>query len=328
MSSVAVCRTGSRLGWFIAAIMLGASIAGAAAETYPTRAIRLLVGFTVGGPADVPARFIAERLQSKLGQPVLVENKPGAGGMIAFNDILSQPRDGYALQLCTYFDALNTLLYKNVSYTLSDIAPVTLVSKYYYLIALADAVPVNTFDEFIRYAKAHPGELLYGEVGAGSAQELVAHELEKTAGIKTIGVPFNGSAQITQEMLAGRIHFQVGPPISVVPFYKSGELKVVAVTSPQRLKSLPEVPTLIEQGVDVTTYGWLGICAASGTPKPIIELLNRHIVSIVESDEYRIFMDKVGNIAIATTPEEFGRVLIDTVNHATPYIREFKMQIE
>jgi tripartite-type tricarboxylate transporter receptor subunit TctC len=326
--TAAMYQARSRLSWIAAAaIVLYAGVASAA-EPYPTRPIRLVVGFLAGGPTDIPARFIADRLKSRLGQPVVVENKPGAGGMIALNDILSQPRDGYSLQLCTYFDAINTLLYKNVSYKLADIAPVTLVSKYYYLMALAKSVPVDTFGEFVRYAKAHPGEILYGTVGAGSAQELVAHELEKTAGIEMTKVPFKGSNQIAQEMLAGRIHFQVGPPIAIAPFYKSGELKVLAVTGPERLKSLPEVPTLPEQGVNLTPYGWLGVCAGSGTPKPIIELLNRNIVSIIESDEYQAFMERAGNIPISTTPEEFGRILVDTVNDAAPYIREFKMQIE
>jgi len=318
----------TRLCFVIAGALLSAGLTGAVAETFPSRPIRLIVGFTPGGPADVPARFIAEHLQTRLGQPVLVENKPGAGGMIALNDVLAQPRDGYTLQLCTYFDALNTILYKNVSYTLADIAPVTQIAKYYYLITLANALPVDNFDDFLRYARAHPGELLYGEVGAGSAQELVAHELEKTAGIKTVGVPFKGSAQITQEMLAGRIHFQVGPPVSVRSFYKSGQLKVVAVTSPKRLDDMPEIPTLIERGVNVSTYGWLGVCAGAGTPKPVIDILNRNIVAIVQSDDYRAFMDRVGDIAVSTTPEEFGRVLVGTVDHAAPYIREFHMQIE
>jgi tripartite-type tricarboxylate transporter receptor subunit TctC len=321
-------RARPRARWIAAAIVLGTSLTGAAADDYPTRPIRLLVGFGPGGAADIPARFVAQRLQPRLGQPVVVENKPGGAGMLAINDMLSQPRDGYSLQLCTYFDALNTILRKDASYQLSDIAPVTLIAKYYYLLTLAKSVSTDNFDDFIRYAKAHPGEILYGEVGAGSAQELVAHQLEKSAGIKMIGVPFKGSNELTQEQLAGRIHFQVAPPISVRPFYQSGELKVIATTGLERLKDLPEVPTLIERGVDVTTFGWLGVCAGAGTPKPIIDLLNRNIAAIVHSDEYQAFMEKSGDIAVATTPEEFGRVLIETVDHATPYIQEFHMQIE
>jgi tripartite-type tricarboxylate transporter receptor subunit TctC len=316
------------IGCVAAAMLLGAAVESAAADPYPTRPIRLVVGFLAGGPTDIPARFIADRLGAQLGQKVYVENKPGAGGMIALNDVLAQPRDGYNLSFCTYFDPINTLLYKNVSYKLSDIAPVALVSKYYYLMALAKSVPVENFGQFVSYAKAHPGEILYGTVGAGSTQELVAHELEKTAGITMTKVPFKGSNEITQEMLAGRVHFQVGPPIAVGPYYASGQLKLLATTSPQRLKSFPDVPTLTELGYKLTPYGWLGVCAGAGTPKPIVDLLNRHIVSITSSDEYRQFLEKAGNIPVSSTPEEFGRVLIETVNDAAPTIREFHMQIQ
>jgi tripartite-type tricarboxylate transporter receptor subunit TctC len=315
-------------GLLAAAFLLWGMIPGAAAETYPTHPIRLVVGFLAGGPTDIPARYIAERLSTQLHQKVYVENRPGAGGMIALNDVLAQPPDGYNLDLCTYFDAINTLLYKNVSYRLTDIAPVTMVSKYYYLMALAKSVPADTFEQFVTYAKAHPGEILYGTVGAGSTQELVAHELEKTAGIRMTKVPFKGSNQITQEMLAGRIHFQVGPPISIGSYYQSGQLKVLGTTSPQRLKSFPDVPTLTEKGFPLTPYGWLGVCARKGTPKAIVDLLNRHIVSITRSDEYRQFLERAGNIPVSTTPEEFGRALAETVTDAAPTIREFHMQIQ
>src|SRR5690242_10691854 len=321
-------RAGMRLFSLLIALVLASAGAAAAADTYPNRPIRLVVGFLAGGPTDIPARFIADRLSQQLGQKVYVENKPGAGGMIALNDVLAQPRDGYTLQFCTYFDAINTLLYKNVSYKLADIAPVALVSKYYYLMALSKSVPVDNFDQFISYAKAHPGDILYGTVGAGSSQELVAHQLEKSAGIKMTKVPFKGANVITQEQLAGRIHFQVAPPIAVGPFYNSGELKVLATTSPERLKSFPDVPTLTERGFALTPFGWLGVCAGAGTPKPIVDLLNRHIVSITKSDEYRAFLEKAGNIPVSITPEEFGRVIYKTVDDAAPYIREFHMQME
>jgi tripartite-type tricarboxylate transporter receptor subunit TctC len=319
----------SALGAAIAAaILLGGTAAPASAQTYPTRPVKLVVGFLAGGPTDIPARFIADRLSAQLGQKVYVENKPGAGGMIALNDVLAQPADGYSLSFCTYFDAINTLLYKNVSYKIADIAPVTLVSKYYYLMALAKSVPVETFKEFVGYSKAHPGDILYGTVGAGSTQELVAHELEKTAGIQMTKVPFKGANQITQEMLAGRVHFQVGPPIAIGSFYQSGKLKVLATTSPQRLRSFPDIPSLTELGYPLTPYGWLGVCAKGGTPKPIIDLLNRHIVSIVQSDEYRQFLEKAGNTPVSDMPEQFGKVIAGTVNDAAPYIREFHMQIQ
>jgi len=141
-------------------------------------------------------------------------------------------------------------------------------------------------------------------------------------------VPFKGSSEITQEMLAGLVHFQVAPPIALGPYYKTGELKVVATTSPERLKSYPEIPTLTERGYSLTPYGWLGVCAGAGTPKPIVDLLNQHITSITQSDEYRQFLEKAGNIPAATTPEEFSHVFADTVREAAPYVHEFHMQIE
>ena len=324
----ALLKPGVLLCLMAAAILFGASAPGAAGETYPNRPIRLVMGFLAGGPTDIPARFIADRLTAQLGQKVYVENKPGAGGMIALNEVLAQPRDGYTLALCTYFDAINTLLYNSVSYKLSDIAPVTLISKYYYLVAVAKSVPVDSFDQFVGYAKAHPGEILYGTVGAGSTQELIAHELEKTAGIRMTKVPFKGSNQITQEMLAGRVQFQVGPPIAIGPYYTSHQLKVLATTSPQRLKSFPDVATLSERGFALTPYGWLGVCAGAGTPQPIIALLNRHIVSITRSDEYRQFLEKAGNIPASSTPGEFARVIAKTAEDAAPVIREFHMRIQ
>src|SRR5438876_873858 len=145
-----------------------------AEEPYPVRPIRLIVGFGAGGPTDIPARFMADKLGEMLGQRVIVENKPAAAGMIATRDALSQPRDGYTLLLCTHFEPINTALYKTAQFKLSDIAAVSLIAKYYYGLALANAVPAADFDAFVQYAKAHPGEVNYATIGAGSAQEILA----------------------------------------------------------------------------------------------------------------------------------------------------------
>lgn len=310
-----------------ACVLIGARAPSAAAP-YPSRPIRLVVGFLAGGPTDIPARFVADRLSQQLGQKVYVENRPGAGGMLALNEVLAQPRDGYSLLLCTYFDAMNPLLHKDVSYKLSDLAPVALISKYYYLMAAANAVPVETFDQFVGYAKAHPGKILYGTVGAGSTQELIAHQLEQAAGITMTKVPFKGANEINQEMLAGRVQFQVGPPFAIGPYYASHQLKVLATTSPQRLTSFPDVPTLSELGFALTPYAWLGVCAGAGTPQPILARLNRHIVAITRSDDYRRFMEKAGNVPASSTPAELARVIAETAAQAAPVIRKFHMQVQ
>jgi tripartite-type tricarboxylate transporter receptor subunit TctC len=148
-----------------------ASVATAVAADYPGKPIRLVVGFGAGGPTDIPARFIAEKLGERLGQRVLVENKPAAAGMIAARDVLSQPKDGYNLLLCTHFEAINTAVYKNAGFKLSEIAPISLIAKYYYGLALSSSIPADDFASFVQYAKAHPGEVSYAVIGAGSAQE-------------------------------------------------------------------------------------------------------------------------------------------------------------
>jgi uncharacterized protein len=160
-----------------------------AADDYPSRPLRLVLGFTAGGPTDIPARFLADRLSASLGKPVMVENKPGAGALLAAMDVLSRPRDGHDLLLCTYFDAVNTLLYRNAKYKLSDIVGISLIAKYSYAVAVSHSVPAQSFNELIEYTKAHPERINYGHLGAGSTQNLLAKKLEKATGMKMTPFP-------------------------------------------------------------------------------------------------------------------------------------------
>src|SRR5262245_48656464 len=150
-----------------------------AQDTYPTRTVRLVVGFGAGGPTDIPARFVADKLGTLLGQRIIVENKTGAAGMLATRDVLAQPADGHNLLLCTHFESINTVLYKNPGFRLADIAPISLIAKYYYGIAVSNSIPAENFEQFLQYAKSKPGEVSYATLGAGSAQEILARQLEK-----------------------------------------------------------------------------------------------------------------------------------------------------
>ena len=226
----------------LALLLVAAVPAARADDSYPTRPIRLLVGFGAGGPTDIPARFIADKLGSALGQPVVVENKPGAGGMVATRDVIAQPADGYTLLLCTHFEAINIAVYRNAGFKLADLAPVSLIAKYYYALALSNAVPAADFKSFIAYAKAHPGDVTYATVGSGSAQEIIARELEQVTGVTMNRIPFRGGIQVVQELLAGRIGFYISPTLAILPQYQSKQLKILAMTSPERVESLPEIP--------------------------------------------------------------------------------------
>jgi len=316
----------------VAVSCLGFALAFASAanaqDAYPTRPIRLVVGFGAGGPTDIPARFIADKLGDALGQRVVVENKPAAAGMIATRDVLAQPSDGYTLLLCTHFEPINAVLYKNPGFKLTDIAPISLIAKYYYGLTLSNSVPAQSFEEFLHHARAHPGEINYATIGAGSAQEIMARQLEKLAGISMNRIPFRTGSQVMPELLAGRLHFYVSPTIAVVPPYRAKQAKILAVTSPERLGALSDVPTVREKGIDYVRYGWLGICARADTPQPVIDLLNRHIGSIVATPDYRNLIEKGGSLPEASTPQELRQVIAQTVDEVAATIREFGMQQE
>jgi tripartite-type tricarboxylate transporter receptor subunit TctC len=317
-----------RAGFVCGLVLLASFGAASAQEAYPSRPIRLVVGFGAGGPTDIPARFIAEKLGDALGQRVVVENKPAAAGMVATRDVLSQPRDGYTLLLCTHFEAINTAVYKNVLFKLDDVAPISLITKYYYGLALANAVPADDFESFVRYAKANPNEVSYATVGAGSAQEILARQLEKLTGIVMNRIPFRGGPQVVQELIAGRVHFYVSPTLAIVPQYQAKQIKILAVSAPERVKNLTEVPTLAEKGVNFVRYGWLGICAGAGTPQPILDQLQRQIAAIVATPDYRNLIEKAGSLAVSSTPQELRQVITQTLDDVAGSIREFGMQQE
>jgi len=298
----------------------------AQAQEFPSKHIRLLVGFPAGGPSDIPARLIADKLRVSLGQPVIVENKTGAAGMIAANDMLAQPRDGHTLLLCSYIDPLNTLLYKSVTYKVEDLAPVSLVSKAYYAFTASNEIPATDLAGFIAYAKARPGELNYGRVGAGSVTEVLAKQFEKLAGIRMTGVTFKGTGPALQEIMAGRVHFMVGPLAVTLPQYQGKKVRILGMTSPERLVAAPEVPTLKEQGLPIVNYGWWGVCARSGTPRPVIERLSRDVGAAVNSFDYRSVMEKASVIPLSSTPEEMGREIAATVKEYGQMFRELDIR--
>jgi len=314
------------IGRLIATVALAAHAYAAQADDYPVRPIRLVVGFGAGGPTDIPARFVADKLGQALGTRVVVENKPAAAGMIAARDALSQPRDGYTLLLCTHFEAINTAVYRNVGFKLDDLAPVSLIAKYYYGLALANAVPAEDFESFLAYAKAHPNEVAYATIGAGSAQELLARQIEKLTGIAMNRVPYRGGAQVVQELIAGRVQFYVSPTLAIVPYYDAKQLRILAVSAPERLQNLPEIPTLREKSMDFVRFGWLGICAGAGTPEPIITLLHDEIAAIVATPDYRDMIEKAGSIAVSSTPAQLRQVIAQTLDEVSSSIREFGMQ--
>ena len=297
-----------------------------AQDAYPTRPIRLVVGFAAGGSTDLPARYVADKLGNLLGQRVTVENKGGAAGMLATRDVLAQPRDGYTLLLCTHFESINSAVYRNPGFQLGDIAPISLISKYYYGFALANAVPATDIDSFVKYARAHPNEISYGTVGTASAQEIFALQLQRMTGIAMTKVPYRGGAPAMQDLLPGRIQLFISPMISVIPHAQEKQLKILGVSSPERIKAAPDVPTFREQNLDFVRFGWLGICAGAGTPPAIIALINRHLKTIVATPEYQKVTEQQGSVPESSTPEDLRKVIEQTRTDVAATIQEFGLQ--
>jgi len=307
------------------AALIAMLVSAAGAQEFPSKTIRIVVGFPAGGPSDVPARILAEKLRG-LGQPVIVENKTGAAGMIALADVLAQPRDGHTLLLCSYIDAINPLLYRKVAYRLDDIAPVSLIQKAYYAFTISNELPVNDLKGFVAHAKSKPGALNYGKVGAGSVTELLAKQLEKVAGISMTGVTFRGTGPAVQEIAAGRLDFMVGPLAVTIPLHEAKKVKIIGMTSPERLPVAPDVPTLKEQGTDIVNYGWWGVCAAAGTPRPILETLNRHVAAAVASPEFKTVIEKTGVIPVSSSVDEFAAIIAETAKEAGVMIKELGIE--
>src|SRR5262249_703907 len=183
---------------------------------------------------------------------------------------------------------------------------------------------------FVQSAKAHPGEVTYATSGAGSAQEILARQLEKLTGVSLNRIPFRGGAQVVQELIAGRVHFYVSPTLAIVPQYEEKQLKIIGVSAPARLNNLPAVPSLphTEGGVLFARFGGPGMCAGAGTPQPILERLNRELVKIVATSDYRGMIERAGSIAVSSTPDELRQVIMQTLDEVAASVREFGLQQE
>jgi tripartite-type tricarboxylate transporter receptor subunit TctC len=310
----------------IAVMAVAAIVASEAfAQSYPSQAVRMLVPYGGGGPSDIIARVLAESLTGSLGQTVFVENKTGAAGRIAMNDLLARPKDGHTIHQCSYIDANNTVVLKTPGYRLDDIAPITLVSKSYYAFTVSNAVPANSIKEFVAYAKSRDGQLNYGRVGPGGITELLVKQFEHLAGFKSTGVTFRGTHEALQEMTAERLDFVIGPINLSMPLHEAKKVKVLAMTSPERLAVAPNVPTFLEQQVQIMNYGWWGMCAATGVAQPILDQLNRHTIAAVKQDSYQAVMSRNGMIAATSTPDEIRGVMVETAASTGKLMRELNL---
>jgi tripartite-type tricarboxylate transporter receptor subunit TctC len=302
----------SRRFAFVACAVVIASVGLACtsvrAEDYPNRPIRVIVPFSPGGAVDGPMRLIAQEMSKRLGQQVVVENKPGAGATIGTEMVAKAPADGYTLLLASQTNAISASLYKQLSYDpIDDFAPISLIGREPGVLVVHPSLPVASVAQFIAYAKERPGQVDYASSGNGSGQHLFMALFASSTGIKLNHVPYRGSAQATTDLLAGTVPASIPGTAGMVGHIKAGKLRPLAVTGVQRSPQLPDVPTMIESGVaGYQAYVWMGLLAPKGTPSPIVLRLYREVVAALAAPEVKTYMATAGIESVGSTPEEFG----------------------
>jgi tripartite-type tricarboxylate transporter receptor subunit TctC len=279
------------------------------AEDYPSRSIRVVVPFSPGGAVDGPMRLIAQELGKRLGQAVVVENKPGAGATIGTDVVAKAPPDGYTLLLASQTNAISATLYSKLPFDpIEDFTPIALIGREPGVVVVNPAVPAKSLQAFIAYVKAHPGEVNFASSGNGSGQHLFAALLASKTGMKMNHVPYRGSGQATTDLLSGVVSMAIPGTAGMVGHIKAGRLRALAVTGATRSPQLPDVPTVMESGVPgYEAYVWMGLLAPKGTPPAIVERLNRDVVAVLGEDSVKRYMANAGIEIVGSTSADFGK---------------------
>jgi tripartite-type tricarboxylate transporter receptor subunit TctC len=295
--------------WLAVAAVATLLFGGAAhAADYPSRSIRVVVPFSPAGAVDGPMRLIAQELGKRLGQAVVVENKPGAGATIGTDVVAKAPPDGYTLLLASQTNAISATLYSKLPFDpIEDFAPITLIGREPGVVVVNPAVPAKSLQAFIAYVKAHPGEVNFASSGNGSGQHLFAALLASKTGMKMNHVPYRGSGQATTDLLSGVVSMAIPGTAGMVGHIKAGRLRALAVTGAARSPQLPDVPTVMESGVPgYEAYVWMGLLAPKGTPPAIIERLNREVAAVLGEDAVKRYMANAGIEIVGSTSVDFG----------------------
>jgi tripartite-type tricarboxylate transporter receptor subunit TctC len=293
---------------FLSLVFLSAFAVSASAQTYPDRPVRIVVGFPPGGSSDTVARVVAQHLSPLLGQPVVVENKPGAGGVIGSDAVAKAPPDGYTLLLATAGHSTAAAIMQKLPFdAIRDFAWITTVTTYPFAIATAADSQIKSLPDLIQKAKAAPGKITYSSAGVGTSHHLLGEWLSSLAGIEMNHIPFKGGTSPLTEVLAGRVDVMVETMTLVLPHIKSGKLRGLAVTSPEAKDYLPDVPPASKTVPGLVFQSWLGIAAPAGTPAPIVQRLNSDLKKTLSEPEVQKRLAALGGGAAPVAPDEMRR---------------------
>ena len=298
-----------RTGALLAAALALASPA-TSAQTYPSRQITLIIPFTPGGSNDIVGRAIGKKLADAWGQPVVVENRGGAGGMIGTAAVAAAVPDGYTLLLVSPTFTINPAIKKTMPFdTVKDFTPVAFIARAPLLVTTSTKLPVGSAKELFALARSKPGQITYASAGLGSINQISTELIAFSAGVRFTHVPYKGGAPALNDLVGGHVDIFVSSLPQALQLVRSGQVKTLAVTSTKRTALLPDVPTLVESGISVDLGTWWGIAGPAGMPKDIVNALNAEISKILASPELGIFLTNEGAEAEAMTPQQFGNMM-------------------
>ena len=303
----------------VACLALAAAIAAPvqAQDKYPSKLVRLVVPFAAGGSTDIVARALGQELSTQIGQPVIIENKPGAGGTIGSDYVAKSPPDGYTLLIGTVSThGAAVSLYEKLPYDPTrDFVPITEIATIPNLVVVnAASVPVQTLGELVQLAKRQPGKLTFASNGSGTSNHLATELLKTTAGVDIVHVPYKGSGPALTDLLAGHVSMMLDVVMTSYQYVKNGRLKALAITGPTRSPLLPDVPTVAEQGFPgFEAIVWFGVLAPANTPPAIVERLNKELVTAINSPKLKTLLESQGAQTVASTPADFSKRIGDEI---------------
>jgi tripartite-type tricarboxylate transporter receptor subunit TctC len=304
----------SRIGW---------------AQTYPSRPVRIVVGFAAGGPADLSARLIAQWLSDRLGQQFVVENRTGAGGNIAAEAVVMAPPDGFTLLLAGLNNALNATLFDKLNFDfIRDIAPVAGLNRGFGVLVVNPSFPIRNVPEFIAYAKTNPGKINYASGGSGSAPHLYGELFKTLAGVNLVHVPYRGGAPAVIDLLSGQVPVMFDNLSTSIEHIRAGRLRALAVTSATRLEILPDIPPLGDFVPGYAASGWSGVGAPRNTPSDIIDKLNREINAGLADPKIKARFAQLNSLPMSMTPPDFGKFVAEETEKWGKVIRAANIKAE
>jgi len=301
----------------------------ARAQAYPSRPVRLIVGFAAGGGADIMARLMGQWLSERLGQPFIIENRPGAGTNIGTEAVVRAPADGHTLLLIPPDSAINATLYDKLNFNfVRDIAPVAGVFRGAYVMVVNPSVPAKTVPEFIAYAKANPGKINMASVGIGSGPHIAGELFKMMAGVNMVHVPYRGGGPALTDLLGGQVQVMFPGTVASIEYIRAGRLRALAVTTATRSETLPGIPTMGEFVPGYEASQWYGVGAPKHTPTEIIEKLNKEVNAALADAKMKARLASVGGTALSGLPADFGKLIAEETEKWGKVIRAANIKAE